>query len=212
MTKLEKLYSIMVNSKAVGGKLGKDVLEQVETLEEAIIKEEILQALSDDIAPRLEPIRRDLVLVVEYHPGEPISVALSRKTKISEIVGTKLMLPDPPVEHKKGTKREHPTDDRADKTVLRVTFPDGTVIADKKAKVTFVETIKRIGPMKVRSMGIKCRRVPLVSNTLDKRYGISQVPVGDGFYVITYSSTQEKKNQLDKISDQLHLGLKVEII
>ena len=30
MTKLEKLYSIIENSKDVGVKLGKDVLEQVE--------------------------------------------------------------------------------------------------------------------------------------------------------------------------------------
>ena len=212
MTKLEKLYSIIENSKDVGVKLGKDVLQQVEALEEGIIKEEILPALSDDIAPRLEPIKRDLVLVVEYHPGEPISVALSRKAKISEIVGTKLMQPDPPVEHREGTKREHTTGDRADKTVLRVTFPDGTVIADKKANVTFAETIKRIGPMRVRSLGIKCRLVPLVSNTMDKRYGKSQVPVGDGLYVITYSSTMEKKKQLEKISDQFDLDLKVEII
>lgn len=212
MTKLEKLYSIIENSKDVGVKLGKDVLQQVEALEEGIIKEEILPALSDDIAPRLEPIKRDLVLVVEYHPGEPISVALSRKAKISEIVGTKLMQLDPPVEHREGTKREHTTGDRADKTVLRVTFPDGTVIADKKANVTFAETIKRIGPMRVRSLGIKCRLVPLVSNTMDKRYGKSQVPVGDGLYVITYSSTMEKKKQLEKISDQFDLDLKVEII
>ena len=79
MTKLEKLYSIIENSRDVGVKLPKGVLQQVEELEEGIIKEEILPALGGDIAPRLEPIKRDLVLVVEYHPGEPISVALSRK-------------------------------------------------------------------------------------------------------------------------------------
>ena len=62
-------------------------------LEEGIIKEEILPALGNDIAPRLEPIKHDLVLVVEYHPGEPISVALSRKTKISEIMGAKTLTP-----------------------------------------------------------------------------------------------------------------------
>ena len=62
-------------------------------LEEGIIKEEILPALGYDIAPRLEHIKRDLVLVVEYHPGEPISVALSRKTKISEIMGAKTLTP-----------------------------------------------------------------------------------------------------------------------
>ena len=93
MTKLEKLYSIIENSKEVGVKMTKEVLQQVEELEEGIIKEEILPALSGDIASRLEPIKRDLVLVVEYHPGEPISVALSRKTKISEMTGAKVLTP-----------------------------------------------------------------------------------------------------------------------
>lgn len=44
MTKLEKLYSIIENSKDVGVKLTKDVLQQVEELEEGIIKDEILPA------------------------------------------------------------------------------------------------------------------------------------------------------------------------
>ena len=60
MTKLEKLYSIIENSRELGVKLSKDVLQQVEELEEGIIKEEILPALGNDIAPRLEPIKRDL--------------------------------------------------------------------------------------------------------------------------------------------------------
>ncbi len=51
MTKLEKLYSIIENSREVGVKLSKDVLQQVEELEEGIIKEEILPALGNDIAP-----------------------------------------------------------------------------------------------------------------------------------------------------------------
>ncbi len=77
----------------MGVKLSKDVLQQVEELEEGIIKEEILPALGYDIVLRLEPIKRDLVLIVEYHPGEPISVALSRKTKISEIMSAKTLTP-----------------------------------------------------------------------------------------------------------------------
>ena len=36
-----------------------------------------------------------MVLVVEYHPGEPVSVALSRKTKISEIVDAKPIVANP---------------------------------------------------------------------------------------------------------------------
>ena len=59
MTKLEKLYSIIENSREVGVKLSKDVLQQVEELEEGIIKEEILPALCNDIAPRLEPMKKN---------------------------------------------------------------------------------------------------------------------------------------------------------
>ena len=57
MTKLEKLYSIIENSRDVGVKLTEDVIRQVEELEENIIKDKILPALSSDIAPRLEITR-----------------------------------------------------------------------------------------------------------------------------------------------------------
>lgn len=139
MTKLEKLYSIIENSREVGVKLSKDVLQQVEELEEGIIKEEILPALGNDIAPRLEPIKRDLVLVVEYHPGEPISVALSRKAKISEIMGAKTLTPrsSTPVkseEEPKETLPHEPTKHIENVTNgMKVTFPDGTVIWHRQA-------------------------------------------------------------------------------
>ena len=212
MTKLEKLYSIIENSKAVGVKLTKDVLQQVEELEEGIIKDEILPALSRDIAPRLEPIRRELVLVVEYHPGEPISVALSRKVKISDISEAKLMQPDPPVEHREGAEHTKPVVNRAAGTMLRVTFPKGPVIAEPSARKTFVKCIEHIGLQRVRKLGLTLCKVPLVSNTQDWKYNSAQIPVEDGLYVMTHSNTKQKAQILEKISDQLHLGLKVEII
>ena len=212
MTKLEKLYSIIENSKDVGVKLGKDVLEQVEELEEGIIKDEILPALSHDIEPRLNPIKRDLVLVVEYHPGEPISVALSRKVKISDISEAKLMQPDPPVEHREGAEHTKPVVNRAAGTVLRVTFPKGPVIAEPSARKTFVKCIEHIGLQRVRKLGLTLCKVPLVSNTQDWKYNSAQIPVEDGLYVMTHSNTKQKAQILEKISDQLHLGLKVEIV
>lgn len=212
MTKLEKLYSIIENSREVGVKLSKDVLQQVEELEEGIIKEEILPALGNDIAPRLKPIKRDLVLVVEYHPGNPISVSLSRKTNIAELIDAKLLEQDPQVEHRDGAKRRKPVERINPKTILRVTFPDGTVIEDSKAKITFTKTIQKIGLMRVRNLGIAFCGVPIVSNTLDKKYGRAQVPVEGGLYVMTHSSTHDKKKQLDKIAKELGINLVIEEI
>ena len=163
MTKLEKLYSIIENSRDVGVKLPKDVIRQVEELEENIIKEEILPALSSDIAPRLEPIKRDLVLVVEYHPGEPISVALSRKAKISEIIDAKTLTPRnstpvssgeaaPVVPHEPTKHVENATKG------LRVEFADGTVIWHRKAIDTFIETLRKIGLQRILDIILLAKR------------------------------------------------------
>lgn len=210
MTKLETLYASIKGLQDLGLPLNEETLKAADELEEQLIKTEILPAMSKDIEPRLSQIQRELVLVVEYKPGSPISVALSRKTNIAELLDAKILEQDPQAEHKEGKKHEKPIERINGKTVLRVTFPDGTVIADKKAKITFAETIKRIGLMKVRNLGITFCHVPIVSNTLDKKYGQAQIPVGDGLYVMTHSSTHDKKKQLDKISQELGVGMKVE--
>ena len=210
MTKLETLNASIKGLQDLGLPLNEETLKAADELEEQLIKTEILPAMSKDIEPMLSQIQRELVLVVEYKPGTPISVALSRKTNIAELLDAKILEQDPQAEHKEGKKHEKPIERINGKTVLRVTFPDGTVIADKKAKITFAETIKRIGLMKVRNLGISFCHVPIVSNTLDKKYGKAQIPVGDGLYVMTHSSTHDKKKQLDKISQELGLRLKVE--
>ncbi len=218
MTKLEKLYSIIENSREVGVKLSKDVLQQVEELEEGIIKEEILPALGNDIAPRLEPIKRDLVLVVEYHPDEPISVALSRKTKISEIMGAKTLTPrsSMPVkseEEPTEVKPHEPTKHIENTTKgMRVTFPDGTVIWHRQAIDTFIDALRKIGLERIPEVGIlHGNGFNLVSK--DKR---PTVPGRiwqhdcDGWYIYSNISNSQKTADLQIISDYYHLGLKVE--
>ena len=210
MATLKELYTTLKSLRDMNLPVDDKLLKAADNLEEKIIKEEILPALSQNIEPQLSEIQRDLVLVVEYHPGEPLSVALSRKTKISEIMGAKIMQIDPKVEHSSGGKKTVPIM-RSGKTGLVVTFPDGTVVADKPAKAVFVDTIQYIGAMKVRALGLTMCKVPLVSNTLDEKYGHTQEPVGDGFYVMTHSNTTQKKRMLEKISQQLSLNLKVEV-
>jgi hypothetical protein len=197
MTKLEKLYSIIENSRDLGVRLNKDVLQQVEELEEGIIKEEILPALSNDIAPRLNPIKRDLVLVVEYHPGKPISVALSRKTNISQLINAKKLVATPSMPH-------NPNAD------LIVTFPDGTVFDDNKAIDTFVKTIAKVGFDNVAKVGITFMGYNLVDMRQRTDKGKKwQKQVGK-YYIYSYLSNGEKLKCLNKISNYFNLGLKVE--
>ena len=211
MSRLSDLYKAMETLRKEGVST-EDLEQKVGSLEEDIIKKEILPVVTQTIEPALKQVQRELVLVVNYHPGEPISVSLSRKANIAELLDAKLLEQDPQVEHRDGTKRKNPVERINEKSVLRVTFPDGTVIEDKKAKMTFTKTIQKLGLMRVRNLGITFCGVPIVSNTLDKKYGKAQVPVEGGLYVMTHSSTHDKKKMLDKISTRLGVKLIVEEI
>jgi hypothetical protein len=89
MNKLEKLYESIRTLEELSIPLNPETLKAVDELEEKIIKDEILPTLSEQVTPLLKPIQRDLVLVLEYHPGEEIAVALSRKVKVAEMLGAK---------------------------------------------------------------------------------------------------------------------------
>lgn len=217
MTKLEKLYSIIENSKDVGVTLPDEVIRQVEEMEEDIIKEEILPALSEDIAPRLEPIRRDLVLVVEYHPGEPISVALSRKAKISDFVDAKPLTPSvskPVTSEEKPVKSEphEPTKHIENPTKgLRVTFPDGTVIWHAAAIDTYVEALRKIGFDRVAQLDMKHAGYNIVSKTQrPAEAGKVWQHECDGWYIYSNISNETKINDLQAISRAFHLHLTIE--
>lgn len=217
MTKLEKLYSIIENSKEVGVKLTKEVLQQVEELEEGIIKEEILPALSHDIEPRLNPIKRDLVLVVEYHHGEPIRVALSRKAKISEISGAITLTPKngTPVtseEKPKEIPKHEPTRHVENFTKgLRVTFQDGTVICQNTAIDTMIAVLKKIGLERIPQVGITRNGYNLVGKvkrpTTPGRIWQHEC---DGWYIYSNISNDVKAANLQMISDYYNLSLKIE--
>lgn len=211
MSKLEDLYEGKKRLERAGYKLTAEMLQDMDQLEEQLIIDEILPTLSKDLEPSLAKIQRELVLVVEYKPGEPIRVALSRKTNIAEMIEAKRLEIDPQVEHKEYGKHvggKH----NAPKTGIRVTRRDGSVLQEKTAALTFATAIKEAGLLTVRQLGYKSRKVPLVSTTLDEKYGSRQLEMEPGLFVITHSNTKEKKKWLDKISDALGLGWTVKII
>lgn len=77
------------------------------------------------------------MLVVDYVPGSPISVHLSRKRNFTaDIADAKEILPDPQVEHKEIGKTG-PKGEIAPATRLKITFADGHVIQEPQAAETF---------------------------------------------------------------------------
>ncbi len=210
MTQLEKLYQSIQNLKELGVQLPDKLIDETNRVEEEIIKNDIIPALSKTISPIINQIKREIILVVEYVPDEPLSVKLTRKRSLTippEI--------DIPTDRKNQSFVERETytissHSKSSKTTLRVKFPDGKTIAHRFAYDTLIEAIRNIGYEKVRALNLICCGVPLVSNTKDDFY--TQHELTKGVFIMTHSSTRSKKDQLDEISKRLKLNLKVEIV
>ena len=142
-------------------------------------------------------------------PNEPLSVRISRKRNFTDQMETIEIVPDPKVDHNIGTIKRNSRSKSA-KTNLRVTLPNGKVIENHFAYETLQEVVMLAGVEKVRSIGIIQCGVPLISNTQDNFY--NQKEIAKGMFLITHSSTGQKRQQIEKISDALNLNLKVEIV
>lgn len=219
MTKLEKLYTSIKNLEELGLELTPEMLLECDKLEEQIIKDEILPALGQDIEPRLRQIQRPLVLVVEYTPEEPISVKLSRKMNIAEALEAKPITPpgfkigQPVSSPNRPVIQPHePTKQVVNHTKgLKVTFRDGTVINESTAIETLKKVLVKIGLARVAATSLKHGDYGLVSKT--KKPLVAgrtwQHQVGD-YYVYSNTNNQQKKEDLEKLSEMFGLGLVIE--
>lgn len=211
-SKLQKLYQIMRNSEELELPLPKETLAQINEMEEQLIKDEVLPLIHDNIEPTLREVERPLVLVVEYDPAGGLRVNLSRKVNISSIISdAKEIKPDPVVEHaekKKGTKKVV----TRPRTRLRITMPNGTVIEERTAWESLHRFVLAVGVDRVRAVGLKANLIPLVSNTVDKKYERAQKPLGNGWWLMTCSDTENKRKQILAIAAHYGLDVHVDVV
>jgi len=212
MTNLEKLYQSIATFKELGLALNEDMLQKADSLEEDLIKNEVIPRLTGSIEPIITQIQRPIVLVVDYVPGEALSVRLTRKRVITEEGETKQysLVPLPNKERTKKTDKTITSSPKSSWTGLVVTFPNGKVINNRYAYETLIEVVETVGVQKVAALGLKHVGLDFISKTKDDFY--NQHEASGGFLILTHSSTDKKKRQLEEISEKLGLGLKVEVV
>lgn len=212
MSTLSELYITMENLRKLNLPIDERLKQEAAKLEEDLIRTEILPTLTEKIEPALAQVQRELVLVVDYVPGAPLKVSLSRKRNITEVLPDAVEInPDPVVEHtekKKGGKKVV-TNPR---TRLRITMPDGSIIEERTAWESLHKFVLKVGVDKVRALGLIANKIPLVSNTVDKKYQTAQKPLGNGWLLMTCSDTATKRKQILAIASQMGMNITVDII
>lgn len=105
-----------------------------------------------------------------------------------------------------------PSRTRSNTETLRVEFPDGRVIQHPKASDTYIEVIKTCHPDLIHELNIVHAGINIVSKEYDDKYAKAQHEIGDGWLVFTNTPTRKKKEDLVRISEELGLGLRVEVV
>ncbi len=124
-----------------------------------------------------------------------------------------ILLPTKPQKgHKTGYTRNVET--IAQKTGFKVTFSDGTVVSEPKAKTVLAKTIEKIGVERVAALGILCGGEPLV--TRDKSLYVKMptqvAEIPGGWFVKTHSSTAAKAGYVKAIAKALGVKLTVKTV
>lgn len=98
------------------------------------------------------------------------------------------------------------------KKLLRVTFPDGTVLCYKNVTMTFVEALRKIGVDKLQNVHLDIYKRPIITREIYEGFEADIKPLDNGWYVFACGDSTEKYLRLTTIINQLQVeGITVEI-
>lgn len=107
--------------------------------------------------------------------------------------------------------QEESTKRSSSRYIIHVKYPNGSEFSSNLVWETLVNVVKYAGPERVKQLNIICMGDNLVSSRLNDSpiYRTAQKDIGRGLYVCTYSSTDVKFKQIERINRELQLGLVV---
>lgn len=198
--RINHIKTIIENTAQIGGLSIPEALKFRHIQCDAIIELCLGQKLFlDDVEALLEPYADFNNLHIVYHKRKLYINGCSESTHQST---EGVLVGDECTSNSKNTKL----------TRLRIILPNGKAIEENVVAGTFAKFIKHIGVKKVKSLGLQCRNVPLISTDKESLSDIGHKDLGNGLYLITHSSTLQKKRQIEKIADLLNLDVKVEFV
>jgi hypothetical protein len=106
---------------------------------------------------------------------------------------------------------DEPIRHRSKPRKMRVIFPNGDIICYASVKETFLVTLRKIGGEKLGKVKMSVCHLPMFSQEIYPSYKDYMAPVGDGWYVNFQGDTYNKYLQLQEISRQLNLNLKIDL-
>lgn len=225
--KLKELYQSLDRLKASGEDVIAEIRREINNIELQYLKDNLFPEIMKIIGERISWLRCTIDMSLQFDGDKQIDYSFCKSGSIV-FVRDKYECNghDENAIEKSGTDSNnqeiiigtsnringHDTSKHSKTHVPRVEFPDGRVFQSNIFSDTYTAVIKGIGAELVDLVGLEHAGVGVVSKTLDAKYAKYQKPIGGGWYVMTNSSTQTKSEDLQAISDELDLNLKINLV
>lgn len=197
MSKIGDIKKALEQIKALGMTISNEQEIALRNAEKTYIQSDIIPLIKDSTCNLFKDVEHRVKIIVDYDGN------LGNEPKVYKYTPTVDALP---------FSHNLSGDESTRNTGLRVIFPDGRVLQDRGFEV-LMTIVQEVGPNLVHEMDITCCGLPLVDDHRSAgRYGKDQKELPGGYWLITNSKTIVKKNQIDAISDNLGLDLKVEVL
>lgn len=207
MATLSELYITMENLRKLNLPIDERLKQEAAKLEENLIRTEILPTLTEKIEPALSQVQRELVLVVDYIPKQPLKVSLSRKRNISEVLPDIIEI---------SPLRPHvvtATDiKRSSSKGFTVKFSDGMVITKPTAKDTMIQALRHMGFDRVSKFSERnFAGFPLVGHRqrVTEESNAKWQEKVDGWWVYVNMSNITKINMINRVANFLGINLHI---
>lgn len=137
-------------------------------------------------------------LLLDYYSNKPIKAKQNASCIVSKVSVARTS------EYKKSIKNLQ---------LIKIKFPDGTIIKEKMAIYSFINSLKKIGIDRVRSINPFFGNIPLFIDRLSESHSDRKKnykDIGNG-YIYRHHSTETKVKLLKEISSKLKVKLEIEI-
>ena len=195
MEKLNQAYKAVEMLNALGLPVSSEQLNAITVMEHEFLKENVIPQILKEMGPLVEHMQNRFMLEIRYNYEEGLNIQVVENN-----------------ESEKNYSQTTQTCKRQRKYIIKVTFPDNRVSCNRFVWETLMDVVRYAGARKVMGLGIYIMGDNLVSSELNsnERYRVGQKEVEPGLYVCTYSSTETKLDQIQRINKELELGLIIE--
>lgn len=212
--RIEELYATLSLIENSGDDVLSDVKKEINNEELLLLKDEIMPYLAKYITSLLQRLKCQMDVSIQYDGGGNLSYSFCKSGSSALIRGDVKSedLADFKIIDNYKEKTITTEKPRSKTEILRVEYPNGRIVQHPKVTDTYVEVIENNYPDLIHELNIVHANVNIVSREYSDQYASTQREISDGWLVLTNTSTRKKREDLIKISEELDLGLKVDIV